>query len=470
MPLSLSPADPAARISLSRSIWLTLAGACVVAMTCLIAITIWLTNAIDQRAEADSTTFVRSALETELGRVEVITVDYAVWEAAYRWVIDRDEDALYDNLGSGATDSDAFDMLVILTPEGAPLFAYQTDGVGSDLTIVDENLVALIHGRMAEPGLAAEDTLTGFTQINGQVMATTVARILPDEFEELEPRRYPLLIGARWLTDAQISDIGDRMLIDGLQVSRTEPFIPEDRLSHPLPSLLDPLEMELVWDAPSPGDALRQQALPYIAFSGLVFLVLSLLVGKVSSRQAETILQERTNARTDQLTGLTNRVGLMDIISHPRFKASWQEGRVAAIFLDLNRFKLLNDTFGHKTGDMALRATADRLCASIRRGDVVARLGGDEFLCLVLADQVHENAKEIVARITARLNEPVHIDDREFLLECAIGVAAADPDMTWDDLVSRADAAMYSSKGRTPSEPVFDWEVRPDTQAWQFAT
>ena len=164
-------------------------------------------------------------------------------------------------------------------------------------------------------------------------------------------------------------------------------------------------------------------------------------------KRAEQRLQH--DALHDALTGLPNRVLFLDRLDQAIRRAQRANPAAAAavLFLDLDRFKLVNDSLGHQVGDRLLVAVARRLESAVRPPDTVARLGGDEFT--VLLDgvaNVHE-ASLIAERVHHTLRTPFEIDDRELFIDASIGIALADSDAAPDTVLRDADVAMYRAKG-----------------------
>ena len=157
--------------------------------------------------------------------------------------------------------------------------------------------------------------------------------------------------------------------------------------------------------------------------------------------------EERLNhlANHDPLTGLPNRNLLHDRLAHAI--ARRREGMAAVLFLDLDRFKLINDSYGHDVGDELLKAVAARLSACLRGEDTVARLGGDEFVVLLEDLPGIDAAASIAGKIAARLAEPLSVGGRELPLAASIGIALYPRDgRVPQDLLKNADTAMYRAK------------------------
>ncbi len=155
----------------------------------------------------------------------------------------------------------------------------------------------------------------------------------------------------------------------------------------------------------------------------------------------------RQTALHDALTGLPNRGWLFESTRHLFGRARRAALCAGVLFIDLDRFKLINDNHGHETGDKILQEVARRLSACVREEDLVVRLGGDEFLVL-LPEIEHASAAEEVARhILESIRQPYSIDGLEFALSLSVGISIFPRDgMDLDTLVNHADAAMYHAK------------------------
>ncbi|WP_068635301.1 EAL domain-containing response regulator [Thauera butanivorans] len=162
-------------------------------------------------------------------------------------------------------------------------------------------------------------------------------------------------------------------------------------------------------------------------------------------KRAEEIISFQ--AYHDQLTHLPNRVLFKDRLELAIAQAQRRTGTLAVMFIDIDRFKLVNDTYGHAEGDALLRAIAARLSTTLRRGDTLARLGGDEFTVLLPDINVPEDAETIATKILDTLAAPITLSQGEYRATMSIGIALFPRDgTTAEDLTRHADIAMYQVK------------------------
>ncbi len=187
------------------------------------------------------------------------------------------------------------------------------------------------------------------------------------------------------------------------------------------------------YDEPLPTDGPAELAALAEAFNAML--------DKVRDREAMLVDQ----ALRDPLTGLGNRTMLKDRLEAAlarRRRAP--EERSAFMLIDLDGFKIINDTLGHSAGDDALRTVAQRLQASLREGDTLVRLGGDEFA--VVAEDVGDHAEAVAARIVGALGAPMALDEGEARLTASVGVVYLTGMESTEDLLHSADSAMYRAK------------------------
>ncbi|GHA82070.1 sensor domain-containing protein [Cognatilysobacter bugurensis] len=154
-------------------------------------------------------------------------------------------------------------------------------------------------------------------------------------------------------------------------------------------------------------------------------------------------------ATHDELTGLPNRILLEDRLQQAVRAAERSGTRVIVVFIDLDDFKLVNDSLGHGTGDLLLREVACRLQAAVRDMDTVSRFGGDEFVAVLPIEDPGERPRDLVARLAKALSPPMQLGDVRHLLTASIGYCSAPNDgADADTLLRHADQAMYEAKRR----------------------
>ena len=187
---------------------------------------------------------------------------------------------------------------------------------------------------------------------------------------------------------------------------------------------------------------------------GTMFFYLNVVVAgvwKLTSGQKELISLRldaahraelaQKDAETDHLTGLVNRRGVEQL------EGMELTTGVAALYFDVNKFKTINDTYGHAIGDEILQAVAQRLRGAVAANDVVARLGGDEFLVLIFGDDAN-HSNTVVERLNQTLQQPVKVSGDHLLdISAAIGQShTSGPVLKLDDLLRDSDQAMYQAK------------------------
>lgn len=168
----------------------------------------------------------------------------------------------------------------------------------------------------------------------------------------------------------------------------------------------------------------------------------------------------------DPLTGLPNRVVLHDWLYRGLTGYRMNGDGLAVLFLDLDRFKRINDGFGHDVGDELLMAVAQRLSEVVRAGDMVARVGGDEFVMVCGNITTSSDAEAIASRLLLALGAPFFLSgDRQFSVTASIGIALPDTQTTPQSLLREADAAMYRVKAAARGgHATFDGSMRVDLQ------
>lgn len=150
----------------------------------------------------------------------------------------------------------------------------------------------------------------------------------------------------------------------------------------------------------------------------------------------------RTLAATDSLTGLLGRSGFAEVVSEA--VSGQRDG--ALLYIDLDGFKAVNDRYGHGMGDALLTAVARRLSSGLRQGDTAARLGGDEFAVLLVRDGAHMSLADVAQRLVVQLSAPYFVRGMVVEVGASAGLAPIEPGLKPEQLIARADKAMYDAK------------------------
>lgn len=187
-------------------------------------------------------------------------------------------------------------------------------------------------------------------------------------------------------------------------------------------------------------------------------------IGVATDITERTALQRQLEhqALHDPLTSLPNRLLFMERLRHALVRGRRNGRAPAVLFVDLDRFKIINDSLGHGIGDQLLIAVAGRLRLCVREEDTVARLGGDEFVLLLEGNTPDTDAVRVAERINQRLPQPIVLDTHEIVISASVGIyLPTDGDDDAEDIVRSADVAMYRAKGAGRGRSViFDPSMR----------
>lgn len=196
--------------------------------------------------------------------------------------------------------------------------------------------------------------------------------------------------------------------------------------------------------------------------SGLFFILFFVvrhadkIINQFNLEQNKAAEKMRFHAFHDGLTGLPNRFLFIDRLEHALTFASREKRLVALMFIDLDRFKQINDNLGHEYGDQLLFQVAQRLRDSARESDTVARISGDEFTILLEGLQNINRVTEIAQRIVSYFAKPFELNDREVQMTCSIGISVYPfQDDNAQTLIKKADVAMYRAKERGRNNYMF---------------
>jgi diguanylate cyclase (GGDEF)-like protein len=331
-------------------------------------------------------------------------------------------------------------------------------------TAVRERTASIVRVTVLEDPFEQDAEYTHFNQMASDFVAARV------RFAAL-----PLTLTERNLLDAQgaatnksyqlaertfeLAMAGDR---EGAKQMLVKEAIPAQSAVLDILSSLDEMTRKTANDAIEQAKREHAAARHWIFLLSAAALLIGLAVAGVVVYYTKRAGREREHLAThDSLTGLPNRMLLMGRLEQAIARALRHKFMVGVMFIDLDRFKLVNDTLGHAAGDTLIRQIADRLRTTVRSEDIVARLGGDEFVVVVTDAEKISQVLHVVDKVMEAVTRTYQIADRDLYVTCSIGISLCPNDgSNPHDLLQHADTAMYHAKesGRNRYQ-MFDTEM-----------
>ncbi|MDO3444235.1 MULTISPECIES: bifunctional diguanylate cyclase/phosphodiesterase [Rhizobium/Agrobacterium group] len=405
-------------------------------------------NLLDNARSRETTAGALVTFREQLGAT---LNDYAAWDDAAEYVYAPDRfDWIASNYGDMTVNNDLFDTAVVLDEAGGVRMAYQN---GKPVTWAPDAYFAAGLEEMIErvqamrPGITSQ--VTGFVKTDDGVAATGVALVrlksgaLPPVGAE---RRY--LIFARHLKQAMVDKLARNYVIDGLELQYGDaPSANHVDIVNPLGDVL----ARLVWRSHLPGDVSFHEARPVVftalGIAGTFFLVLLIIGSATLDRLKADEAAAREEALRDRLSGLSNRAGLFAKLNRMVGKARHDRTDIKLLYLDLDGFKEINDSYGHAAGDRLIKGVAAALRVLVPEGAVLARLGGDEFAIAIQGNDVWSEGRKLCLALLELFTEPFSIGERVASIGCSIGTSVSRAgDINGEELLRRADMAMYQAK------------------------
>jgi diguanylate cyclase (GGDEF)-like protein len=398
----------------------------------------------------------------------------AIWDDAVRNLRVAYDDAWAEgNVGVWMTQQFGNREIYVVDHEDRPVFAY-VDGKRADNAAWEGRrrvlgpLLGEVRAAGAPPPAPAGGAGSGpvyagradlrqaarLAMIDGRPAAAGAIAVIPDFFTvQPPPGPEAVILSFRPVDDELLGGIAADLLVDGLAYAAPGAAPP------PGPAVL-PVGGDgaglgwLSWTPKRPGDMLRAYVMP----GATVVVAATLLLTAAGVRHARRVTGEllanearaRHLARHDPLTGLPNRAMLAERLERALgARPAGAAPRAAVLCLDLDRFKEVNDTFGHHAGDELLRQVAERVAAAVRDADLVARLGGDEFAVLLPDAGADADVAAVCQRLLACVREPFRVAGTAVRVGMSVGAARAPEDGTEPgELLRRADIALYRSKSQ----------------------
>lgn len=413
-------------------------------------------NLDTQRAEQTAS----GALATFQQQMGSAISDYSAWDDAAKAVYDdHDRDWMEKNYGVFTGASTLFDTYFLVTPDGQTAMAYK-DGVPFEArfgSYLGPSFAELKASLERDIGRGAYQK-TGFVETMDGVAVAGIAAVRSSQGSLTVPAdKVVFVIFARHLSAQVINQLAHNYLIDGLRLVSD---IPSGKPFAALRNSKGDLLGALVWDLRDPGTRSYRQVLPAvgwgIAVIGLVLLGLLAFGIVIVRRLMADEHAARQLSKQDQLSGLLNRSGLYDALEEIEAQAAASRKDAVLIYLDLDRFKDVNDAYGHSVGDQLIRGVTAGLNYLLPKDAAFARIGGDEFAIAMVCEDTESCCASIEHAVSSFFREPLIIAGRVASVGASMGIAVSANGMLGSaELLRRADMAMYRAKATRSGRAVF---------------
>ncbi|KZM47857.1 kinase [Labrenzia sp. OB1] len=331
------------------------------------------------------------------------------------------------------------------TPELAILFEKTKDLFEKNRVRVPEG-----YGHRSLQGVNPDEyALMGFTEIDGRPAMFGAVPVIPDDYENVLPDGPPtVILSAHYIDETLLRQVNAQLNFASLKFVTDAPA--DSAAFH---MIANPDEESIgffTWDSQTIGNAIWPTIIPVIVLLSISLAALAFgiawRIGQLTSSLQASEQQNRHLALHDTLTGLANRLQFNRVLATS--VKSLPEKQFAVIHCDLDKFKAVNDTFGHAAGDLVIKTMAGRLKKVIGQEGLVCRVGGDEFMIIYRKTTDRENLHKLSTELVETAQTPIAIrDEGEATIGLSVGIAVAPEDgSTTESLVARSDAALYKSK------------------------
>ena len=445
----------------------------------LVAIIAYAGWSANETASERERMLVENALNESIARALNEQKSVAWWDDPIVKITDKAIDLEFTdaNFGVFLTETYGHDEVYILNAEDRPLYGFanakRLDPAAFEqrrpafAAVIDE-IRRGDHSKLrSRPDMFAESkehyhVLTGVTvarwaghivSVNGRPAIIAGMTMVPNIDMSLLKGTPNLLLSISYIDQDFMSEMGHTLLLPDLALTSqasqadgvvSEAFVGDDGIPAGF----------LTWTTRRPGQVLLRIILPLVAFGVLAMGALSYVIlgrlRRASEELAQREAEARHEAKHDALSGLPNRVHMVEKIDsflQGRLLET-HDGRVVAAYLDVDRFKDVNDTLGHHTGDQLIKLVAQRLKNCLRPNDFLSRFGGDEFVILC-APAGAEKSSALAERVARAFASPFAVNGQKIRVTASLGVAVApDHGVTADELMRHADIALYEAKDR----------------------
>ena len=460
---------------IANAIIIPMIGVVVLAVACVFGLMIWSSHTSDESAANSQRKLLNGAIDLKLDQMARQQVGTVVWDKAYFNTAASvlDYAWLYNNVGRWLDETYGFSRALVVDRAFEPSFSYDTE---LDRSWIDSGLLNTLNGPIArvraryiisfrktasglfrftsdQKGEGKALSETGLVRMDDGIYFYSVAAITQEAHTISAVRRPPaVLISFDKMDQLALSKIGEISGLESLRLSQS----PDTRPALATVPLVSsnhsgPIGY-LQWQASRPGTEMLGQVAPVLLILALAIVGLTIGVmdftRQTTRRLARSQAQAVHTASHDSLSGLPNRSQFSQLLNAALENSGKQSENCAVVYIDLDRFKDINDTLGHAAGDEVIRAVAARLKAVIPDHGVIARISGDEFAMLLPRCDSQTWVEHVLARIQDQLVRPIRFDNNELYVSLSMGAALAPRDGNDPgELLRKADIALYDAKG-----------------------
>jgi diguanylate cyclase (GGDEF)-like protein len=447
-----------------------------------------LLTAFDIAARNREQSVVQNGISGRMGEVAHMATGECMWDQSVRNLDNRFDPAWAQlNIGAYFNQSDGFAASFVMDAADRPIYAarlsdavdpatfYQRFAGGAGSLVKEVRAAEALRGKKGAPvvsqALADAVQATTLADVGGSLYILTATLVQPD-FGTVRPKgpRAPIVITAMAMDQAFLNSFADRFLLRNVRIhvgsgdvaqASGAPGAAHIALKNHRGVDIATLE----WTPQMPGQVLlRQLGLPVLGIlaclaAGVLFLY------HRGQKIAEVLMTSEARATHmayhDALTGLPNRLLFFDRLGHALHQMRRTDETIAVLLIDLDRFKDVNDTFGHPAGDDLIRQVGKRLAAQCRLPDTFARLSGDEFAIIQTGTSVSA-AASLATRLAEAMTQPIELEAGRVFIGCSIGItiiqdAGIDP----AEALRQADLALYRAKDTAKGQFCF-FEIEMD--------
>ncbi len=418
------------------------------------------TRQADLRERQYEQTLVTNGLRQRGREVQTALNPYVIWDEAIHKLDNKfDLEWASQNVGASIGGALGYSVVFVLDANNQPIYGHingtdvdpRSFGVYAAQT---QRLIDQVRAIEADPVKVANLRAVhkGRVELIGdEPVMITVSLVRPDLKAKTRGPRGPLVVSGLPVASSVVKAFSERFLLKDARIE----VVPASQIKGENAQALmgrapDGRGIVLRWTPRKPGGDLLRQATPILCLAFLAAATGLVLLFRVTRRAAKKLLLSEAEAKHlalhDPLTGLANRTLFTDRLVHAHALLRRKPGYLGVLCIDLDRFKEVNDSYGHDAGDQVIREVARRLKQICRETDTICRLGGDEF-AIIQPDTTPAGCATLAQRVVEGLSGELDLTIGRAELSCSVGVAVvADAEQGQAEMLRQADVALYRAK------------------------